>query len=170
MPRFIPVLLLAALVTPSASADQLPEAAARVVDYRISVTLDPVAKTLTGRQHILWRNPSEDEVPDLWFHLYLNAFRNTESTFYRESGGQLRGDRMTDSSWGWTDVTAMRLADGTDLLGEPWIADISVGSPRQYKHRLKREVVSVAGPPSLDLPPGTLKSILKQAGLKREAP
>lgn len=116
MPRFIPVLLLAALVTPSASADQLPEAAARVVDYRISVTLDPVAKTLTGRQHILWRNPSEDEVPDLWFHLYLNAFRNTESTFYRESGGQLRGDRMTDSSWGWTDVTAMRLADGTDLL------------------------------------------------------
>jgi predicted RNA binding protein YcfA (HicA-like mRNA interferase family) len=44
------------------------------------------------------------------------------------------------------------------------------GSHRQYKHLLKRGVVTVAGHPSLDLPPGTLKSILKQAGLKREAP
>ena len=44
------------------------------------------------------------------------------------------------------------------------------GSHRQYKHLLKRAVVTVAGHPSLDLPPGTLKSILKQAGLKREAP
>ena len=27
--------------------------------------------------------PSSDTVPDLWFHLYLNAFRNTRSTFWR---------------------------------------------------------------------------------------
>ncbi len=118
MPRLVPVLFVAAAIAGAAPAraDQLPESAPRVVDYRISVTLDPGTKTLTGRERLVWRNPSDDEVPDLWFHLYLNAFRNTESTFYRESGGQLRGDRMTDGSWGWTDVTALRLADGTDLL------------------------------------------------------
>jgi len=118
MPRFVSVLIVASVTLCAAPgrADQLPENAPRVVDYRISVSLDPETKTLTGRERLVWRNPSDDEVPDLWFHLYLNAFRNTESTFYRESGGQLRGDRMTEGSWGWTDVTSMRLADGTDLL------------------------------------------------------
>lgn len=40
------------------------------------------------------------------------------------------------------------------------------GSHRQFKHAVKPGTVSVAGKDSLDLPPGTLNSILKQAGLK----
>jgi predicted RNA binding protein YcfA (HicA-like mRNA interferase family) len=40
------------------------------------------------------------------------------------------------------------------------------GSHRQYKHRVKPGRVTVAGRPSDDLAPGTLNSILKQAGLK----
>jgi hypothetical protein len=56
-------------------------------------------------------------VPDLWIHLYLNAFKNSKSTFFRESGGQLRGDRMEEDGWGWIDVTSLKLADGTDLTG-----------------------------------------------------
>ena len=40
------------------------------------------------------------------------------------------------------------------------------GSHRQFKHSDKPGTVTVAGKPSLDLPPGTLNSILKQAGLK----
>jgi predicted RNA binding protein YcfA (HicA-like mRNA interferase family) len=40
------------------------------------------------------------------------------------------------------------------------------GSHRQFKHPNKPGKVTVAGKPSLDLPPGTLNSILKQAGLK----
>lgn len=115
MRRLLPALLLLALAAP-ARADQLPAAAPRIVDYRISVRLDADTKRLTGRERLVWRNPSGDAVPDLWFHLYLNAFRNTQSTFYRESGGQLRGDRLTEGRWGWIDVTAIRLADGTDLL------------------------------------------------------
>jgi len=115
MARLLPALLFLAFVSP-ARADQLPAAAPRVVDYQISVRLDPETKRLAGRERIVWRNPSGDTVPDLWFHLYLNAFRNTLSTFYRESGGQLRNDAMTEGSWGWIDVTALRLADGTDLL------------------------------------------------------
>jgi predicted RNA binding protein YcfA (HicA-like mRNA interferase family) len=41
------------------------------------------------------------------------------------------------------------------------------GSHRQYKHPTKPGLVTVAGKPSEDLAPGTLNSILKQAGLKQ---
>jgi predicted RNA binding protein YcfA (HicA-like mRNA interferase family) len=40
------------------------------------------------------------------------------------------------------------------------------GSHRQFKHFLKPGVVTVAGRPGIDVPSGTMKSILKQAGLK----
>jgi predicted RNA binding protein YcfA (HicA-like mRNA interferase family) len=42
----------------------------------------------------------------------------------------------------------------------------TAGSHRQFKHFSKTGVVTIAGKRSLDVPPGTLRSILKQAGLK----
>jgi predicted RNA binding protein YcfA (HicA-like mRNA interferase family) len=41
------------------------------------------------------------------------------------------------------------------------------GSHRQFKHPAKAGLVTVAGKPGDDLAPGTLNSILKQAGLKK---
>ena len=99
--RFAPVLFLPlalALVPGEARADRLPDRAQRVVDYQIAVRLDAVKKQLEGRERVTWTNPSGEEVGDLWLHLYLNAFKNTSSTFIRESGGQLRGDRMSDAA------------------------------------------------------------------------
>ena len=101
-------------VATRAAADPLPPRANRVVAYDIDVRLDAERKQLEGRQTLTWRNPSTDPVGDLWFHLYLNAFRNNRSTFFRESGGQLRGDRAT-GKWGWIDVTSMRITGGADL-------------------------------------------------------
>ena len=40
------------------------------------------------------------------------------------------------------------------------------GSHRQFDHPDKPGTVTVAGKPSVDVPPGTLGSVLKQAGLK----
>jgi len=40
------------------------------------------------------------------------------------------------------------------------------GSHRQYQHPHKPGTATVAGKLSMDIPPGTLKSIQKQAGLK----
>jgi len=99
------------------SRPRLPLQAPRIADYRIEVTLDPVTKQLTGTQRLTWLNTSTDPVPDLWFHLYLNAFKHSETTFMRESGGQLRDDEMPDDGWGWINIESMRLPDGTDLLG-----------------------------------------------------
>ncbi|HEX9342296.1 MAG TPA: type II toxin-antitoxin system HicA family toxin [Actinomycetota bacterium] len=41
------------------------------------------------------------------------------------------------------------------------------GSYRQFRHPDKPGTVTVAGNPGTDLPPGTLASILRQAGLRR---
>ena len=47
-----------------------------------------------------------------------------------------------------------------------WTLVRTRGSHRQYKHEEKVGLVTVPGQMSDDLAPGTLNSILKQAGLK----
>ena len=47
-----------------------------------------------------------------------------------------------------------------------WYFDRQKGSHRQYKHKTKTGIVTVAGKPSDDLPRGTQNSIMKQAALK----
>lgn len=62
----------------------------------------------------------------------------------------------------------MKVRDVLVLLREDgWYLVATRGSHRQFKHPLKAGRVTVAGKPGHDLPPGTLNSILKQAGLKR---
>jgi hypothetical protein len=120
---WITVLVVTGVVLPAnhavlrADTLPLPERADEIVDYRISVTLDADKKQLQGHERVTWRNPSSSEdVSDLWFHLYLNAFQNTQSTFMRESGGQLRGDVIPTDGWGWTQINSLKRADGVNLL------------------------------------------------------
>ncbi len=54
------------------------------------------------------------------------------------------------------------------LRDDGWIEVARRGSHRQFKHQSKSGRVTVPGKPSDDLAPGTLNSILKQAGLKSE--
>jgi predicted RNA binding protein YcfA (HicA-like mRNA interferase family) len=53
------------------------------------------------------------------------------------------------------------------LKADGWYLVATRGSHQQYKHPDKPGRVTVAGKPSDDVPPGTLNSILKQAGLKK---
>jgi predicted RNA binding protein YcfA (HicA-like mRNA interferase family) len=53
------------------------------------------------------------------------------------------------------------------LEADGWFLARQKGSHRQYHHATKPGTVTVAGKPSIDIPPGTLNSILKQAGLKK---
>jgi hypothetical protein len=87
----------------------------RVVNYVIDADLDVEAKKIHGRERLRWRNPSKEPVGDLQFHLYLNAFRDNKSTFMRESGGQLRGDRMDPTKLGSIEITSMKTRDGEEL-------------------------------------------------------
>jgi len=56
------------------------------------------------------------------------------------------------------ELVALLQADGWRLVRQK-------GSHRQYHHTLKSGTVTVAGKDSVEIPPGTLNSILKQAGL-----
>jgi hypothetical protein len=75
------VLLAAMLlmVAPrSAEAKFIPDP---IVRYKIDARLDAQKKTIAGRETIAWKNHTAGAVPDLQFHLYLNAFKNNQSTF-----------------------------------------------------------------------------------------
>ena len=52
------------------------------------------------------------------------------------------------------------------LEDDGWQMVRAKGSHRQFHHPAKPGTVTVSGKPSVDVPPGTLNSILKQAGLK----
>lgn len=61
----------------------------------------------------------------------------------------------------------MKVREAIRLLHEDgWFLVRTKGSHRQYHHHRKPGTVTIAGHPSVDIPPGTLNSILKQAGLK----
>jgi predicted RNA binding protein YcfA (HicA-like mRNA interferase family) len=53
------------------------------------------------------------------------------------------------------------------LESDGWFQVRVRGSHRQYHHREKAGTVTVAGKSRVDVPPGTLNSVLKQAGLKK---
>lgn len=59
-----------------------------------------------------------------------------------------------------SEIIKMIEADG-------WYLVATRGSHRQYKHAVKPGRVTVAGKPSQELPPGTERSILRQAGIIR---
>jgi hypothetical protein len=102
----------------------LPAHAEDVVDYTMTAELDPVAHEVHGTGTIVWRNTSSKPVHEVWVHLYLNAFKNEQSTFMREPAFGSRGtEGVTD--WGTIDVRRFAL-EGVDLWPK---ADKTGGRP-----------------------------------------
>ena len=48
-----------------------------------------------------------------------------------------------------------------------WVLVRTRGSHRQFKHPVKFGTVTVSGNAGVDVPPGTLNNVLKQADLKQ---
>ena len=66
-----------------------------------------------------------------------------------------------------TGVSNLKVREAIKLIEDDgWFQVAMRGSHRQFKHLTKPGRVTIAGKPSDDLAPGTLNSILKQAGLK----
>ena len=89
----------------------------RNANYDMDVSLNPETKIIDGKMKLKWINISPDTLKELQFHLYLNAFKNTESTFMKESGGFFRGDKAGDDnlSWAYIKIKSMRIEGGENL-------------------------------------------------------
>ncbi len=92
-----------------------PPMSPRNANYAMEVSLDAANHLLKGHERIRWRNITDTATSDAWFHLYLNAFANNESEFFKESGGRLRGDSADRTHWGYCRVTSLAAVrqDGT---------------------------------------------------------
>jgi Peptidase family M1 domain len=55
-----------------------------IANYTIDAELLPAAKLIKGKQTLYWTNTSSKAVSTLQFHAYLNAFKDKNSTFFKE--------------------------------------------------------------------------------------
>lgn len=112
----LPILtLLLILALPAVAQTPSKQIARYEIDARLKLDERSHPSIIEGRELLTWLNDSLDPIPELQFHLYLNAFKNQRSTFFRESGGQLRGDRFAPGEWGWIDIKELKIAGGEDL-------------------------------------------------------
>ncbi len=111
------VASIVALLTILATSAPMRAVELEVANYDIEVVLDEVNHRILGVERIRWTNTSGVATDELYFHLYLNAFAGSRTTFMRELGWRsLRGRSQGGDGWGWTRIDTLRLADGTDLL------------------------------------------------------
>lgn len=103
--------------------------APQIASYRMSARLDPAAKTVSGDGRIVYQNPSQDTLSEVWLRLYLRAFRDTQTTWMRESGGQHRGFGSAEQALGDITVGKLTTADGADLLASATLTDTLMRVP-----------------------------------------
>jgi hypothetical protein len=86
-----------------------------IVEYHINVSYDDQSRKLQGSQTMTWTNPGSNEVNDLYFHMYPNAFESKDTTFIKESGGKLRTSHMVEDSFGSMHIRNITTADGEEI-------------------------------------------------------
>jgi len=101
---------------PVGALAQLSPLTPPIASYEISCRLDTARKAIEGTELLTWTNRTAYPASTLQFHLYLNAFRNTLSTFWKESRGEGRRGTPLAESWGAVEILRMTLQDNTDLL------------------------------------------------------
>lgn len=84
----------------------------RIASYQISAELNADAKMVAATETITWKNNSRDTIRELMFHTYLNAFKNSQSTYFREAQQEYN---IAGNEWGYIDVQRMVIVDGEPL-------------------------------------------------------
>ncbi len=87
----------------------------RNANYTIDVRLDAAARTLTGRETLVWTNISTAAATELQFHLYYNAWKNDQSTYMKESklaGGWTGRSTLEGAELGSIDVSSLKITGG----------------------------------------------------------
>lgn len=121
---------LGATPKPTDSAPAPPPSAepARVASYVLDARLDAATHIITGKGTLTWLNTAREPTRELWFHLYLNAFKNERTVFLRSPFGAGRsGEHGTD--WGYIDVSRLSIRELGNKDLWPDAARVSPGDP-----------------------------------------
>ncbi|TNE47844.1 MAG: M1 family peptidase [Deltaproteobacteria bacterium] len=89
-----------------------------IASYNIKASLNPKKRQVIGSLLLDWKNTSTDNVGDLWFHLYMNAFKNERSSFLKGVRNAPPSRRFSSTNlkhWGWIDVKSIQVVNGEDL-------------------------------------------------------
>ncbi len=134
--RAVPGLLLlaTALLPRAAIAEHVPGIPGwqQRVHYRTSVTYTPAKFQIAGEETLTYWNLSPDTLPDLHFHLYLNAYRPGSHMARRNA--ERENWRVADlprSKWGgeWIDHAALLGGDSLRVEVDDTLARIPLRSP-----------------------------------------
>lgn len=111
----------------------------KIASYDIDVVLDNEAKFAKCKEVLTWKNTSPDTIRELRFYMYMNSFKNTESSFIKRSNGQVFGQDIYDrppEEWGYIEMT--KIVDGASDL----TANIKYIQP-DFPDSLDQSVLSV---------------------------
>jgi hypothetical protein len=88
----------------------------RIANYRIRLELDTRQKLIVAQQQLSWLNNTSNPANELRFHLYLNAFKNMQSTFFKDSfWTPERLSQLPEDEFGSIDIQSMVLNDDADI-------------------------------------------------------
>jgi len=114
MKKILVFLIACLVIVPSVKSQIINKEplSARQTGYKIDAKLDPDTKIVYGTMDAFWVNKSADIVPDAQLHMYMNAYRSSNTTFYKELDGS---PGTKDSDYGWIEIKSMTDRDGRDL-------------------------------------------------------
>jgi len=107
------------------SASFAQQLSPRTSNYTMDIKLDVDRKMLRAESIIEWTNPSDKPVSSLQFHLYYNAFKNSESTFMKDRNefGFIVKNLERDCAWSYSEVISITdSADNQLQSGSRYIA------------------------------------------------
>lgn len=85
----------------------------------MTVDLDHNKKLATGTSRIVWHNPSDKSVSELRMYMYLNAFKDMNSTWLKPTRGEVFGRRMAEKKaeeWGFVTIDSIAIDNGPSLF------------------------------------------------------
>ena len=111
------LFLCFAIIFFSSNTSEKAPLSPRIANYEMQIKLDTASKKLISHTKLIWNNPSADTIKDLQFHLYYNAFKNSESTFFKERGmpALFKKSMEEECNWSWVDIKNMTDQYGNDL-------------------------------------------------------
>ncbi|MFQ5709944.1 MAG: M1 family metallopeptidase [bacterium] len=82
----------------------------RIANYVMDVKLDVQNHLLNGTEVLTWRNTADQAATDLQFHLYYNAWRNDQSSFFKSVRYRsFKFKDYRDTDWAYSDVQSIKV-------------------------------------------------------------